>query len=96
MLQADGRLLLIVATPPEMKTYLAQNVNSDLLFLWSKSELSLEHQYKRSQKKVTTMSRFPSLEYDREKRKNLMIQGAVVLGVIVGMGIGAGTQQGRD
>ena len=61
-----------MASEGAMRTYLAEKVESELLFIWGEKEIELADQYKLAQARVTKLSRFASIEDDRDKFRALM------------------------
>ena len=63
-----------MASLAEMKTFISEKVESELLFIWGEKEVEVADQYKLAQARVTKLSRFASIEDDREKFKSLMVR----------------------
>ena len=63
-----------MATLAEMKTFITERVESELLFIWGEKEVEVADQYKLAQARVTKLSRFAAIEDDREKFNALMVK----------------------
>ena len=67
-----------MATVAEMKAVIAEKVDSDLAYIWADCDVDLVHQYRMTLKKITSLSRFASLEEDRERFKALMVKACSI------------------
>ena len=67
-----------MATVAEMKAVIAEKVDSDLAYIWADCDVDLVHQYRMTLKKITSLSRFASLEEDRERFKALMVKACAI------------------
>ena len=61
-----------MASAAEMKTFLTQKVDPDLLFAWAQNDVEVEHQYALAKVKITTLGRFASIEDQKDDFKKLM------------------------
>ena len=67
-----------MASVDEMKTFIAEKVEADLAFLWQDKEVELLHQYRLARRRITSVSRFASLEEDLERFKGLMVKACEI------------------
>ena len=63
-----------MATQTEMKEFLTQKVEPDLLFAWSSNDVEVEVQYSLAQVKITSLGRFASIEDDKDAFNKLMVE----------------------
>ena len=68
----------IMASTFEMKSFIAEKVQADLAFLWQDKDVELIHQYRLAQRKITTVSRFASLEEDLDRFKALTVKACEI------------------
>ena len=61
-----------------MMTFVTEKVDADLAFLWQDKEIELIHQYRLAKRKITSVSRFASLEEDLERFKLLMVKACEI------------------
>ena len=67
-----------MASISEMKNFIAEKVDADLAFLWQDKEVEVLHQYRLAKRRITSVSRFASLEEDLERFKQLMVKACEI------------------